>query len=164
MKLCFGCFCKYGIDSASIKHLAEACGMSGGNLFHYFASKDEIIIKSTAYCMETVVNDFTENAPRSAADLGQILREMPYRTAKEHGEEYRFMCQVYTSPKYRKYGKGFFENVRARHAQFSEILSANLGIPLQILQPPSDLFIRACAHYALFENKEMLQPQIAFIE
>ena len=51
LEKCFDCFCKNGLENTSTKKLAEACGMTDGNIFHYFASKDEIIIKSTAHCM-----------------------------------------------------------------------------------------------------------------
>ena len=47
LEKCFDCFCKNGLENTSTKKLAEACGMTDGNIFHYFASKDEIIIKST---------------------------------------------------------------------------------------------------------------------
>lgn len=86
--------------------------MSSGNIFHYFKSKDEIIIESTAYCMAKVEDDFMQNAPESYDDIKRFIKEVPYWTAKQHGEKYRFMYQVYTSPQYRQYGKEFFKGVR----------------------------------------------------
>ncbi len=68
LERCFDCFCKNGLESTSTKKLAEACGMSPGNIFHYFATKDEIIIKSTAYCMAKVEDDFMAKAPKDVAD------------------------------------------------------------------------------------------------
>ena len=123
--------------------LAEACGMSSGNIFHYFQTKDEIIIKATAHCMEKVEDEFMANAPKNTADVKRFLREIPYWTAQKHGSKYRFMYQVYTSPKYRNYGKEFFRGVR---------------------EPIIYIFVRACVHYALFEDEEYLRPQISLIE
>lgn len=40
-------------------------------------------------------------APTSFEDIERFLNEMPYLTAKLHGKKYRFMYQVYSSPKYR---------------------------------------------------------------
>ena len=54
LEKCFDCFCQNGLENTSTRKLAEACGMTDGNIFHYFTSKDEIIIKSTAYCMAKV--------------------------------------------------------------------------------------------------------------
>ena len=58
LEKCFDCFCKNGIERTSTHMLSAACGMSSGNIFHYFNSKDEIIIKSTAYCMAKVEKEF----------------------------------------------------------------------------------------------------------
>ena len=161
---CFDCFCKHGLEGTSTQKLSAACGMSPGNIFHYFSTKDEIIIKATAHCMAKVEDDFMANAPGSSAEIGRFLRETPYWTAEKHGEKYRFMYQVYTSPKYRKYGSEFFAGVRARYTQYAKELAPQLGIPWQILRPLIYIFVRACVHYTLFEDEEYLKPQIGFIE
>lgn len=164
LELCFDCFCKNGIEGTSTQKLAAACGMSSGNIFHYFQSKDEIIIKSTAYCMAKVEDDFMANAPKDVADIQRFLKEIPYWTAEKHGEKYRFMYQVYTSPKYREYGKEFFAGVRQRYTEYAKQLEVKLGIPWQVIQPLIYIFVRACVHYALFEDEEYLRPQIALID
>ena len=138
--------------------------MTDGNIFHYFTSKDEIIIKSTAYCMAKVEDDFMEQAPKDMADIKRFLEEVPYWTAKKHGKKYRFMYQVYTSPRYRKYGTEFFGGVTRRYTEYAKSLAPKLGIPWQVIRPLIYIFVRACVHYALFEDEEYLKPQIAFIE
>lgn len=164
LEKCFNCFCKYGLEGTSTLKLAEACGMSAGNIFHYFKTKDEIIIKSTAYCMAKVEDDFMAKAPKDAEDISRFLREVPYWTAKKHGKKYRFMYQVYTSPKYRKYGTEFFAGVRERYTRYAQELCPKLSLPCEVVQPMIYIFVRACVHYALFEDEEYLKPQIALIE
>lgn len=163
LEKCFDCFCKNGLENTSTKKLAEACGMTDGNIFHYFASKDEIIIKSTAHCMAKVEDDFMEQAPKDMDDIERFLEEVPYWTAKKHGKKYRFMYQVYASPKYREYGKEFFAGVTKRYTEYAKSLEPTLGIPWQTLQPLIYMFVRACVHYALFEDEDYLKPQIALI-
>lgn len=164
LELCFECFCENGIEGTSSRMLAEACGMSSGNIFHYFQTKDEIIIKATAHCMEKVEDEFMANAPKNTADVKRFLREIPYWTAQKHGSKYRFMYQVYTSPKYRNYGKEFFRGVRERYTEYAKELSPKFGVSWQALQPIIYTFVRACVHYALFEDEEYLRPQISLIE
>lgn len=164
LEKCFDCFCKNGIEGTSTKMLATACGMSPGNIFHYFQTKDEIIIDSTAYCMAKVEDDFMEQAPVDYDDIKRFLKEIPYWTAKKHGEKYRFMYQVYTSPKYRKYGTKFFEGVTRRYTDYAKSLESKIGIPWQIIQPMIYTFVRASVHYALFEDESYLIPQIRLIE
>ena len=164
LELCFDCFCRNGLEGTSTKMLAEACGMSSGNIFHYFSTKDEIIIKSTAHCMAKVEDDFMANAPENAADIRRFLKEIPYWTAEKHGAKYRFMYQVYTSPKYRKYGTEFFSGATKRYTEYAKLLEPKIGIPWQVIRPLIYMFVRACVHYALFEDEEYLKPQLALIE
>lgn len=161
---CFECFCKNGIEGTSAQKLAEACGMSSGNIFHYFKTKDEIIIDATAYCMAKAEDDFMAKAPKDFKDIRRFLHEIPYWTADKHGEKYRFMYQIYTSPKYREYGKKFFEGVTERYTEYAELLEPRIGIPQKIIRPLICLFVRACVYYALFEDEEYLLPQIELIE
>lgn len=164
LELCFDCFCKHGLENTSTKMLAVACGMSSGNIFHYFETKDEIIIDATAYCMAKVEDDFMANAPENFEDIKRFLKEIPYWTAKKHGEKYRFMYQVYTSPKYRQYGTEFFKGVKERYTEYAKQLESKLGIPWQVIQPLIYIFVRTSVHYALFEDEEYLLPQIALID
>ena len=164
LSVCFDCFCKYGIEATSTLKLAEACGMSSGNIFHYFRSKDEIIIESTAYCMAKVEDDFMQHAPENFDDIKRFLKEVPYWTAKQHGEKYRFMYQVYTSPQYRQYGKEFFKGVRERYTDYAKSLEPKLGIPWRVLQSLIYIFVRASVHYALFEDEVYLLAQTRLLE
>ena len=70
------------------------------------------------------------------------------------------MYQVYTHPKYREHGKEFFKGVEARYAAYAKSLEDKLGIPCQKLTPLICIFVRACVHYALFEDEDYLKSQI----
>lgn len=163
LERCFACFCEHGLAGTSTKLLAEHCGMSAGNLFNYFSSKDEIIIASTAHCMEKVEDDFMRHAPRSLDEVERFLTEMPELTARLHGAQYRFMYQVYTSPQYREHGKTFFKGVTQRYTEYAKQLEEKLGIDRSLLQPLILMFVRACVHYALFEEEDYLRPQMQFL-
>ena len=160
LETCFDTFCEHGLENTSMKMLADACGVANGNLVYYFGTKDNIIIEATAHCMAKVENDFMAQAPTSFADIERFLQEMPYLTAKLHGAKYRFMYQVYASPKYREYGKEFFKGVNIRYHNYAELLSGKLGMPTDFIQGMTYLFVRACVHFALFEDEDYLQLQL----
>lgn len=160
LETCFDTFCEHGLENTSMKMLADACGVANGNLVYYFGTKDNIIIEATAHCMAKVEDDFMAQAPTSFADIERFLREMPYLTAKLHGAKYRFMYQVYASPKYREYGKEFFKGVNIRYHNYAELLSGKLGMPADFIQGMTYLFVRACVHFALFEDEDYLQLQL----
>ena len=107
MEKCFECYAENGLTGTGIKALADACGCTKANLYSYFKNLDELIIESTAYCMEKVEDDFMEMAPTDPEDVVRFVKEVPYWTAKKHGKKYRLMYQIYTHPKYIEHGKEF---------------------------------------------------------
>lgn len=74
------------------------------------------------------------------------------------------MYQVYTHPKYREYGKRFFEGVDKRYTEYARDLKGKLGIPYDRLTPLIFILIRACVHYALFEDEWYLKAQISVLK
>ena len=160
LEICFDTFCEYGLENTSMQKLSEACGVTNAALVYYFGTKDDIVIEATAHCMAKVEDDFMAKAPTSFMDIERFLREMPYLTAKLHGAKYRFMYQVYASPKYREEGKVFFNGVNIRYHRYAQMLSEKLGLPADFIQGMTYVFVRACVHYARFEDEEYLQLQL----
>lgn len=163
LEVCFDTFCRYGLENTSMQKLSEACGVTNAALVYYFGSKDNIVIESTALCMTKVEDDFMARAPQSLGDIERFLREMPYVTAELHGAKYRFMYQVYSSPKYIEHGREFFKGVNIRYHRYAEILSDKLGLPVDFIQGMIYIFVRACVHYAMFGDEEYLNLQLQAI-
>lgn len=164
MTKCYECYAEHGLNSVGIKTLAKACGVSSGNLYSYFENLDDLIIQSTAYCMSKVEDDFMEKAPRNAEELMRFIDAVPYWTAEKHGKKYRLMYQVYTHPKYREHGKQFFEGVNRRYTEYAKSLERKIGIPYDVTTPLIFVLVRACVHYALFEDEYYLQTQISVLK
>ena len=86
MEKCFECYAEHGLTGTGVQMLADACGFSKSNLYSYFKNLDELIIESTAYCMEKVKDDYMALAPTDPADVMRYIKEIPYWTAKKHGK------------------------------------------------------------------------------
>lgn len=89
MEKCFECYAEHGLTETGVQMLADACGFSKSNLYSYFKNLDELIIESTAYCMEKVEDDYMALAPTDPADVMRYIKEIPYWTAKKHGKKYQ---------------------------------------------------------------------------
>lgn len=163
MVKCFECYAEHGLGNVGIKALGNACGIASGSLYTYFKDLDDLIIQSTEYCMSKVEDEFMAKAPRDAADLERFISEIPAWTAKEHGKKYRLMYQVYTNPKYTEYGKKFFEGVNRRYVEYAKLLEPKIGIPHTIIVSLIFILIRACVHYAMFEDEYYLNAQISVL-
>ena len=164
MERCFECYAENGFTGTGIKALSAACGCTTGNLYAYFKNLDELIIESTAHCMAKVEDDFMAKAPTDAEDVMRFIEEIPYWTAKKHGKKYRLMYQVYTHPKYIEYGKKFFEGVDKRYTEYAKLLEPKLGIPCDVLTPLIFILVRACVHYAMFEDEYYLKSQTEILK
>lgn len=160
MENSFNCYAENGFSSVGIKTIAKACDCSVATLYLYFENLDDLIIKSTEYCMSKVEDEFMAKAPTNVEDLGRFMDEIPYWTAKKHGKKYRLMYQIYTHPKYRQYSQKFFKGVDERYTEYAKSLEDKLGIPYEKLTPLIFILIRACVHYALFEDEFYMKSQI----
>lgn len=160
MEKCFDCYAENGLTGTGIKTLAKECGCTSGTLYIYFKNLDELIVESTAHCMAKVEDDFMARSPNSPTELMRFIDETPYWTAEKHGKKYRLMYQVYTHPKYREYGKKFFAGVDERYTEYAKSLEGKLGIPYEKLTPLIFILVRACVHYALFEDEFYLKSQM----
>ena len=164
MEKCFECYAENGLTGTGIKALAEACSCTKANLYSYFKNLDELIIETTAYCMTKVEDDFMKKAPTDPKDAMRFIEEIPYWTAKKHGKKYRLMYQVYTLPKYIEYGKRFFEGVNERYTAYAKLLEPKIGIPYTTITPLIFIFVRACVHYAMFEDEYYLKSQMEILK
>ena len=164
MEKCFDCYAENGLTGTGIKTLAKECGCASGTLYVYFKNLDELIVESTAYCMEKVEDDFMAKSPNNPAELMRFIDEIPYWTAQKHGKKYRLMYQVYTHPKYIEHGKKFFEGVNERYTAYARLLEPKIGIPYSVITPLIFIFVRACVHYAMFEDEYYLRSQLEVLK
>ena len=74
------------------------------------------------------------------------------------------MYQVYTLPKYIEHGKKFFEGVNERYTEYAKRLEPKIGIPYTVITPLIFIFVRACVHYAMFEDEYYLQTQMEVLK
>ena len=164
MEGCFDCYAKNGLAGVGVKAISEACGCNVASIYQYFENLDDLIIQSTEYCMSKVEDDFMAKAPTDVDDLWRFIEEIPYWTARKHGAKYRLMYQVYTHPKYREYGQKVFKGVDERYTEYARSLEDKIGIPYQKLTPLIFIMVRACVHYALFEDEFYLKSQIEVLK
>ena len=164
MVACFDGFAELGLHGTGIRTLAKHCGSTTSMIYTYFEDLDDLIIQSTEYCMSKVEDDFMAKAPTDIEDLWRFINEIPYWTAEKHGKKYRLMYQVYTHPKYIEHGRKFFAGVDKRYTEYAKGLEQKLGIPYEKLTPLIFILIRACVHYALFEDEFYLKSQIAVLK
>ena len=160
METCYDCYAEKGLNEISLQAIAEIYGCNVAVIYHYFENQDDLIIKSTEYCMSKVEEEVMAKASTDAEELWTLIDEIPYWMAEKHGKKCRLMYQIYSHPKYREYGQKFLAGVNQRYTEYAGTLEGKLGIPAQKLTPLIFMLVRACVHYALFEDEFYLKSQI----
>ena len=94
MERSFACYAENGFSSVGIKAIAKACDCSVATLYLYFDNLDDLIVKSTEYCMGKVEDEFMAKAPTDVEDLWRFIDEIPYWTAKNHGKKYLSLIHI----------------------------------------------------------------------
>ncbi len=164
MEACFDCYAENGLHGTGVAALAKAANVSKAALYTYFKDLDDLIVQSTEHCMSKVEDDFMSLAPRTPEETVEFIRKIPYWTAEKHGKKYKLMYQVYTHPKYNEYGKEFFRGVNLRYTEYAKQIESSIGIPYDMITPLIFILVRACVHYALFEDEYYLQMQLRALE
>lgn len=164
MEKCYECFAENGLSGVGIRALGKYCGCNSAMFYTYFLDLDDLIVQSTEHCMSKVEDEFMALAPKRIEDLDRFIDEIPYWTAREHGKKYRLMYQVYTHPKYIEHGQKFFMGVNRRYTEYAKLLEGKLGIPHEVITPLIFLLVRACVHYAMFEDEYYLKAQLRVLK
>ena len=84
----------------------------------------------------------------------------PLLDGKKPRQEIHTYVSGYTHPKYREYGKKFFAGADERYTEYAKRLEPKLVIPHEKITPLIFILIRACVHYALFEDEFYMKSQI----
>jgi AcrR family transcriptional regulator len=93
-------FAEKGFDGASMQDLARAAGMSVGNFYRYFPSKDALIEAMVSFDMAAMESDFA--AIRTSADPVAALRaKIAERIGAGCGEQGRMWAEI-TAASHRK--------------------------------------------------------------
>ena len=125
LETCFEVFCKNGLENTGLKMLAEACGVTNGPASTTWQQGQHRHRIHRPLHGKGGGRLHGESAHQLCGHRA-IFTEDALSDRKAHGEKYRFMYQVYASPKYRAHGKAFFQGVNVRYHQYAVLLSGKL--------------------------------------
>lgn len=163
MKKCFDCLSENGLAETSVRKLAKAAGISAGNIYTYFDSVDDLIIETTNYCAQLIDDDFLKILPNNFENLKEELLNVDYSKLKRNSKKYRFVMNVYISPKYHDSCLKLFKRTDERYDNYTKSVESKIGLPHEVVQPLFFTYANACLYYTLFEDSEHFMKEIEFI-
>lgn len=99
MKTALQLFSKFGFYTTTIPDIAKAIGMSVGNFYNYFSSKDILAKELIVYIAEYLgarIREINEMPISIEAKIRKIV-SMYFTTAREHPEMIEYFLRVYLS-------------------------------------------------------------------
>ncbi|MBN2742805.1 TetR family transcriptional regulator [Breznakibacter xylanolyticus] len=108
-------FVEYGFHGTPTSKIAQSAGVSNGTLFHYYKTKDELVVAVYIYIKEHLAS-CTHLLPQEEMTLRQYFKQLYMawlKWALSHPCEYQFTRQFVTSPYLMKVSQGVREKYSA---------------------------------------------------
>lgn len=87
------CIARDGFRGASIASICEEAGISPGHLYHYFASKEEILVALTSIGLERFAERFAEMMKSDDA-IGTLTAEIGSHKGKKRDPQHQVMSRL----------------------------------------------------------------------
>ncbi len=118
-------FAQRGYHATSVAALLEATGLTAGGLYHYIATKDDLLVAISNELMDPLL-DRARAILASPQDPHQQLREL-LRAWLEHIEHHLDHMRVFLQERHVIETEPQWQAIRARRREFEEILNRILA-------------------------------------
>ncbi len=127
-------FARYGYDQTTMQELAASMGLATGALYHYFASKEELLRAVCDQLMEPLLAGARELVA-SSGDAEQRLREL-VRLWVTHVVEHRDHMLVFQQERHVIESGERWRSVRDARKAFERLVADTLaGMPTRVGEP-----------------------------
>lgn len=135
---CFECLVEQGLENATTRIFGAATGLSDSSLYYWFKDKADIILNSTMYGINSVIENLFADAYTYLNDIDVLFEVLP-KSVLNYKKQSRLVYQALTSPQY--------------------------GDKLREIQerPFVQLFISTMTNYILWEDKIKMDSQLSEI-
>ena len=156
-------FAQSGIDRTSVKKLSAAAGINEASIYQYFKNKDEIVTECVRRYFEAMQSELFPMMTNPAIPLDQRLqRAVLYYAQMEQRE--KFIIQVLTDPAYQKKCAPFLQNQMGLFSETASRLSAETGIPENILYPMVLMLTSLHLFHRIFNSTDAMLTQLDFLQ
>jgi TetR/AcrR family transcriptional regulator, cholesterol catabolism regulator len=119
-------FAQRGYEETSVQELAEELGLAAGALYHYFGSKEQLLIRICDQLMDPLLERALELVDDGQQPPERQLREL-VRLWVAHVIEHRDQMLVFQQQRHAIERGPQWRTVRARRKQFERIVDEVLG-------------------------------------
>lgn len=156
---CFSYFVKTGLEKVTIKELSENTGISSGSLYYWFEDKDKILLESTKYGLNLVVDELFAYAVSHLDNIQRLLSEFPEKILW-YKDELRFIYQVTTSKQYGEEMRHLNSELKYTFNKYTVKLAEYLNCNFDLLYPYVNLVISSILDYVVWEDVDKIRLEL----
>ena len=159
---CFECLVEQGLEKVTTRSFCSATGLSNSSLYYWFRNKDDIILRSTMYGTNAIIDDLFTDAYAHLNNIDDLFDMFP-KTVLNYKKQLRVIYQVLTSPQYGDKLREIQECLPLAYDSYAKVLSDTLNCQYKDLKPLVQLFISAMTNYVLWEDNVRMNSQLSEI-
>lgn len=159
---CFECLVEQGLEKSTTRMFSTATGLSNSSLYYWFKDKDDIILKSTMYGTNAIIDDLFTDAYTHLNDIDILFDVFP-KSVLNYKKQLRLVYQVLTSPQYGDKLREIQEGLPLAYNSYAKVLADRLDCDYKNLKPLVQLFISTMTNYILWEDDVKMSSQLSEI-
>lgn len=157
---CFECLVEQGLEKATARLFGLATGLSNSSLYYWFKDKDDIILKSTIYGANTIIDILFTEAYAHLNNIDELFDVFP-KIVLKYKKQLRLVYQVLTSPQYGDKLREIQEALPIAYNSYAKVLADRLNCDYKDLKPLVQLFISSMTNYVLWEDDVKMRVQLS---
>ena len=151
-----------GLEKASTRSFGAAAGLSSSSLYYWFRDKDDIVLSSTMYGINSIIDSLFADTYTYLNDIDGLFEALP-RSVLKYKKQLRLVYQVLTSPQYGDRLREIQDGLPFAYNSYAKVLADRLGCAYKDLKPLVQLFISAMTNYILWEDEIRMDSQLSEI-
>ena len=151
MENCFKCLVENGLEKTTTRIISSYTGLTSSSLYYWFTDKDTLVLESTRYGLDQIIEEMFTVVYTYLSDLSSIFNKV-IECARAHRKDLRFIYQVATSPQYGEELRELAVTIPEAIDSFSIVLAERLNCDQERLRRVVHLTISVVLNDIVWEK------------
>jgi len=155
---CFDCFVKNGLESTSTRDFCAEADINANTLYHYFDSKNDILIECVNYGYKQLENALFEALNEFDKSSFEVFPRLT-KIGLDYAPSMRFLHQAVSSPAYEQHREAQFKKVNAFYDRLGRELAKQFECPFELIKDYIYEIMTLLSYFSLWGSRDMAAIQ-----
>lgn len=162
LEKCFNYLCDYGLEQVSIRKLCDRTNMGAGSIYYWFKNKDEVILDTTEYGINNLIDELTDFAFERIDDISLLCEEFP-KMIEQRINRLKVIIRVATSPMYCDSLNLYSKTFTYKYDSYARKLSQKINLPYNTIRVLVDNFVSITIDCIIWEDWGKYKRQLEYV-